>query len=203
VAPGPAVGQTVPTPTTIPANPTATTIAPAVLPFVTSRTTAPPTRPGAASAPGPTPTTTPCRNSQDPACGPFVWDPDPGPNQPLSGQVTYSPASPRAGDTVTFHFTANDPDDDTIAVCNFSYGDGQAVVCDPYELMVRGACPDPHGPWTPPARKPGTYDYAGYPHTYQQPGTYDASFDLHSGHYCNTDPYASSTTLHVRVIVSP
>jgi hypothetical protein len=77
-----------------------------------------------------------------------------------------------------------------------------SVVCDPYELMVAGACPEPYGPWTPPARKQGSFDDTQQ-HTYQQAGTYDVSFDLHSGHYCKTDPYASSTTLQVRVTVSP
>src|SRR5437762_1768062 len=44
----------------------------------------------------PAPPTKPCRNSYDPACGPFRWDPDPGPNQPLG--VTASAQQVKAGD---------------------------------------------------------------------------------------------------------
>jgi hypothetical protein len=148
-------------------------------------------------------TTRTCRNSSDPACGPFRWDPDPGPNQPLTGQVTSSPASPSAGEPVTFHVTASDPDDSPVQTCNVSYGDGQNIVCDPIELMDPDHhCPKQYGPWTPPARNPGSLDTTDQ-HTYQQPGSYDVTYTVHSGSYCNSDPYASSATVKTTVIVAP
>ena len=157
------------------------------------------------SPPKPASTTTTstatCRNSTDPSCGPFRWDPDPGSNQPLTGEVTYSPASPKAGDEVTFHITASDPDDDHIIVCSADYGGSEGgYVCDPAEAMNPSLCPKQYGPWTPPARKQGTLDRTDH-HTYANAGTYEASFSLHSGGYCSSDPYASSTTLKTTVTV--
>jgi hypothetical protein len=192
---------------------TPTTAAPQVLgssvtrPPVTSRTNPP--SPTGGPQPGDsarsaqfTSSGTPCRNSSDPACGPFYWDPDPGPNEPLTGQVTFEPANPKAGDTVTFHITANDPDDGPLGICSTSYGDGANVVCDPIELMDPDHhCPKQYGPWTPPARKQGAMDTHDV-HTYNNAGTYNVSFDTHSGSYCSSDPYASRANLTATVVVS-
>ena len=59
----------------------ATTTAPAA--------TAPTPTPDTTTAPGAPTTTLPCRNSTDPACGPFRWDPAPAPNQPVAVSYTH------------------------------------------------------------------------------------------------------------------
>jgi hypothetical protein len=159
---------------------------------------------GSATAPGSepfTPSGTPCRNSSDPACGPFYWDPDPGANAPMTGQVTFSPANPKVGDQVTFRLTASDPDDSPVVYCSYSFGD-EGVVCDPGELMAPDTfCPKQYGPWTPPPRKPGTMDQT-VTHVYNNSGTYDVYFGTHSGSYCSSDPYHGTINLRTTVVVS-
>jgi hypothetical protein len=143
-----------------------------------------------------------CHNSSDPSCGPRTWDPDPGPNQPLTADFTIVQAAP--GAEVVFHITGSDPDDGQIAVCNYDYGDGGAVVCDPAQQMdPEHNCPKQYGPWTPPATKSGTFDDSStYRHTYPHPGQYSVTFTLHSGSYCNSDPYASSMTVQHTIVVA-
>src|SRR5438067_5196899 len=51
-----------------------------------------------------------CQNSHDPRCGPFRWNPAPGPDQPMNIEVSASPAAPRVGQHVTFTVTSSDPD---------------------------------------------------------------------------------------------
>ena len=156
-----------------------------------------PTQPGGQSTF--TSPTTACRNSSDPACGPFFWDPDPGPNEPFTGQMTFAPANPKAGDAVTFHLTGTDPDADPVHTCNVSFGDGPDIVCDPAPAV--NACPRQYGGWAPPPRKQGTLDESAQ-YTYAHPGTYKVSFDIRSAaEQCN-NPYASSATLTTTVVVS-
>ena len=188
-APAAAPTTSVPPPTTTP---------PAVLGFQVTRIVGRAPAPAAA-----TPTTARhCRNSTDPACGPFSWDPNPGPNQPLTSQVTAAPASPSAGQTVTFHITASDPDASPVVVCGTFFGDGADIVCDPGPKVNPGTCPKQYGPWTPPARQQGALDTT-VRHTYQKAGTYDASFQVNSAQEACNNPYASSTVVKVTVVVTP
>lgn len=76
--------------TTTPAAPT-TTLAPR--PPAATPTTAP--------APPASPTTTICRDSADPACGPLVWDPAPGPYDVDVEEVSV-PRRATVGEEVTF-----------------------------------------------------------------------------------------------------
>ena len=155
---------------------------------------------------GPTTTTAraapakPCRNSYDAACGPFRWDPDPGPNQPLT--VTVSPPSQlvKPGDEMNFHVVADDPDAKIDRDCVVSeFGDGQTGgSCPP-----PAACPPPYGPWTPPARVHDHYEL-DIKHKYAtaQPNPYTASFRLQSHRFCNPDPYGGSGQGPAQVTVS-
>jgi len=209
----PSAGET---PTTTGASVLGTQFSPSTT--VPSSTTLPPVITGAApkpagpssagaSSPGPTQPTqgTPaprvCHNSYDPACGQFRWDPEPGPNEALTGEVTYSPATPRAGEAVTFHLVGHDPDAAPVASCNSNFGDGPMVVCDPGHAFP-GYCKTQYGPWTPPAKKPGDVDTT-FDHTYGQPGTYDVSIDVRSAMNDCNNPYASATTFTVKVVVAP
>jgi hypothetical protein len=145
-------------------------------------------------------TSTPtCRNSTDPSCGPFRWDPDPGPNQPATGQLTSTQTGP--DHKLTFHVVANDPDATPVEICDISFGDGSNTVCDPRPAVDPSYCPKQYGPWTPPASKQGALD-ATDEHTYPQAGTYDVSFGVRSAMNDCDNPYASTVTLTATVIVT-
>ena len=126
-----------------------------------------------------------CRNSYDPGCGAFRWDPDPGPNQPLG--VAASAQQVKAGDPVNFHIVADDPDAKIDRCYAFDFGDGQkGSTCPPPAV-----CPTPYGPWTPPAKVHDHWE-VNVPHKYSAPGPYLASFTLQSHSFCSPDPYGGS-----------
>jgi cytoskeletal protein RodZ len=165
--------------------------------------TPPTTRPATAS-----PTTTTalvCRNSHDPRCGPFYWDPAPGPNEPSTTTITYAPASPRVGETVTFTVRWSDPDGPYGSLTTeYSWGDGRQAT-QHADVAGDGRCREFYGPWTPPKREPhsSTWDAPGY--TYEQPGTYTFSVSSgvdKGGCYEPGNPYRSPTSGSATVTVS-
>ncbi|MBV8162144.1 MAG: hypothetical protein JO265_14575 [Acidimicrobiia bacterium] len=169
-----------------------TTVAPEAAP--SSPTTAPP----AGSPPTPTPT---CRNSYDPACGPFSWNPAPAPNQPITGTVVASQQAP--GAPVTFTVNAEDPDAAPLTVCNVDYGDGSpATHCDPKPAIDPSYCPKQYGPWTPPARTDGKLTNAMSDHTYAHPAVYHVVFEIRSAMDDCNNPYASIADLTADVTVT-
>ena len=93
-----------------------TTTPPAPAPPVTAAPGASPgtPAPGPAAAPAPTPTptspptTSACRNSTDPSCGDFSWDPQPGPYE-VEVYAVSTPVAARAGEPVTFAVEYVDP----------------------------------------------------------------------------------------------
>src|SRR5438067_7268354 len=124
-----------------------------------------------------------CRNSFNPKCGPFRWDPQPV-NQPMTATVTYSPQNPKTGETVTFHLTAADPDADVSAPDPASCGSSFSANSPNWgDRSIREPCghgdvvcdASPTGPWTPPAPKPGQIAQ-DYTHVYEDPGTFVTSF---------------------------
>ncbi len=144
---------------------------------------------GEALAPTSTSTTMVCRNSRDPACGQFYWDPLPEPDQALTVQVTFSPAAPRAGQTVIFHVVAEDPDAAVLEKFGQArdWGDGTGDVTP----STHGDCFALYGPWTPPPRN-GSRHEATFEHVYDKPGTYTAVFSFESQSFCaGYDPYGS------------
>lgn len=148
----------------------------------------PSTTTAAHPAPAPTPSPKPCRNSYDPVCGPFRWDPDPGTNAPLNVTASAQPQQVNAGTEVNFHIVADDPDA-KIAQCVVfvDFGDGQTGgTCPPPP-----ACQTPYGPWTPPARVKDHWE-TDIKHTYATAGWHTASFQVQSHSFCNPDPYGGS-----------
>jgi len=151
--------------------------------------------PDSTTTPGAPSTTLPCRNSTDPACGPFRWDPPPGPNQPVEIQITHSPSAPQVGEhvTVTVHAAEADSPIDAVTV---SFGDEEVLTLPPASVVAcEGAAPA--GPWTPPVAAPDD-TVATYGHTYSRPGDYTigvyaASADFLKG-TCPSSPYASQGT---------
>lgn len=137
-----------------------------------------------------------CANSSDPACGPFRWEPDPGPNAALVVTVT---ARPRFGDPRTFDFSVvyEDPDATIRDDCRMAdFGDGGTVSGSGCAVP---ACLATYGPWAPPAREAG-YAEATTSHTFPGPGTYTVRFSAASGGLCG-NPYASTGTGSTEVVV--
>ena len=152
-------------------------------------------------APGSTTTSTlVCRNSQNPACGPLVWDPPPGPNQPLTIKVTVTPEAPRAGDVVTFHVVVDDPDGGNLQGYGdtIDYGDGT-----PY-LGVIGhldCFPVKYGPWDSAARP--VHEELSFAHVYEHAGTYTATFKFAAHGNCAYGPSQGTATPVLTVTKAP
>lgn len=111
--------------------------------------------PAAAPARPPVPAPSPCRNSFEPRCGDFFWDPPPR-NAPARIDVRFDPPLPIAGQPVTVTLRGEDPDalagsftftstcrSDDFGVCGNSL---------PSRPCGQGTRPlTPHGGWEPPA----------------------------------------------------
>ena len=158
---------------------------------------------------------TSCHNSRTPKCGDFVWAHEVV-DQPMSVTATADPATPHAGDPVTFTITAQDPDADLIN-CTPRYGDAAAETNPPAtvpppisltdRLRIRSSPMADYGPWDPPAPVGGTVTLT-FTHTYATATVYTASFDCTSSSSAATgagypeDPYASAARGHVTLPVS-
>jgi hypothetical protein len=160
--------------------------------------------------PGPEPTTTSppttvassgrCVNSTDSACGPFHWQPDPGPDAPLVIDVT---PTPRAADPLTYDFAIvyTDADAPIVDGCrNINFGDGQSTFTGSTGSCVAASCVAAYGAWTPPTPQAGRAE-ATVAHTIPRPGTYEVTLYAVSRHSLCHDPYASSGTRSVTVVV--
>ncbi|MFN2609169.1 MAG: hypothetical protein ABR511_14965 [Acidimicrobiales bacterium] len=156
--------------------------------------------PGGSHTGSASPTTTAppvCRNSTDPRCGPFRYEPAPAANQPLTVQVVVQfggapvpPAVPKAGQEVTFTVTVADPDDRVSAECGaVSYGDGAT---EPLPCSPPSPCPQAFGPWDPPAPQADSQTFT-FKHTYGSAGTFNSSFTFHTilDRCPEPDPYGS------------
>jgi hypothetical protein len=153
-------------------------------------------------SPSASPPTSTCRNSYNPSCGAFRWDPAPGANQPIAGQVTTDSQTVRVNDKVTFTVTGEDPDAAPLQECNIDFGDGTGYHCDPRPAVDPSYCPKQYGPWTPPAKNDGNLN-ANWDHTYAQAGTYQVTFNVRSAMQECNNPYASTADLQVTVVVTP
>jgi hypothetical protein len=159
-----------------------------------------------------------CRNSTNPDCGPFYWDPDPAPNQPLALSATYSPQNPHVGETVTFMIHAEDPDGDIGCVSlTPPSGDSLGGVCGGGPGI--GCSSEPQGPWDTPSAHPSAVDRT-YTYTFDHSGSYTLPLEATSyggpfpqtpdqppGSLCpriyDHDPYGSRTTTSITVDVAP
>jgi len=193
-----------PTSTTVPSKSTSSTTRPVASTTTTTartRTTSVPTTERASTT---TTTAIVCRDSLDPACGAFRWDPQPD-NGPLTVKVTVLTPHPTAGEPVQLKVVLDDPDARIDAECftTQSFGDdtpsGSCIADYP-------GCPEPkrYGPWTPPAKRTDHRELI-LSHTYDA-GTYTATFGYYSmGVSCMTypDPYGSSGTGTATFTVAP
>lgn len=179
---------TIPTTTPSVPRPTSTTTRPA---------SAPTSRPAATTSS--TASSQTCRNSSEPSCGPFRWDPPKPPDQPITAKLSHLPIAPKAGATVTFSVTVDDPDGrmlvDPSGRAN-NYGDGPPGVGG----NLIGDCEARFGPWTPGAPVPVHADLT-FEHVYAAPGTYTVSFPIKSLGDCTYGP--SETTATATITVAP
>ncbi len=179
------------------------TLPPAVL--ATPDATVPPITSALATAPPRTaPSTTPttarvCRDSSQPACGPFRWDPVLAANQPLVASFSSAPTTAVAGQTVTFEVAWSDGDA-KLSSDRFST-DGTRIGSS-CMLVAR------YGPWTPPARIGGSGTLS-YPTTFAEPGTYEVGVELSTsnpqdlvGEDC-APVYGNGAYLHASITVTP
>ena len=157
--------------------------------------------------PSPTTTAAPCRTSHDPQCGPFRWEPEPGPNEPLT--VSAEPKSQQAtvGQAVKFDVVARDPDakiDKTCIVVDWGDGTGGTTG----ECPPPPTCPGAYGPWAPPARV-ADEDKRSFEHTYDKPSPtnpdrpFVASFRYQSVPSCDPNPYGGVATGSATATVTP
>ena len=168
--------------TTLPAPATTTTtVAPARQPAQTTTTT----------------TVLVCRNSYNPACGPFRWDPAPAPAGNWTVSVQYSPAKPVVGDTVTFTVTISDPNTSVYTCGHVTFGAGGP---DQNCESVSASCPTRYGPWDPPAKRPDSVT-TGYTYRYDKPGNYTFSVTYPVGNPCY-DPYQTQASASQSFTVS-
>lgn len=138
----------------------------------------------------------PCRNSLDPSCGEFHWDPAPSPNAPILIEVTPT-INPESGSVALTGFARDDDARISEYCLAISWGDGSRD--------DGGLCPIPHcqaayGPWDPPPTRPSQVPIAAE-HTYKGPGDYEIRVTARSDSLACRSPYASEATqtLVVRV----
>ena len=97
-----------------------------------------------------------------------------------------SPANPRAGEEVTLVLNGVDPDAPLFFLSSWHSGDPDQSHTIGDAAYARG-----YGHWTPPPRREGGYHRA-FSWTYDEAGTYTASFELYSqswrGDGCPGDP---------------
>lgn len=140
-----------------------------------------------------------CRNSRDPACGPFYLDPTPA-NEPMVVDVVFSPQNPEPGEEVTFTVRVRDdgPASPSSCINTQRYGEPDDLVsicsasCVPTEPK--------YGPWDPPPPENANFEET-FRHTYTEPGTYSATFSYNIGADCSFSPYRSTGEASVTVVV--
>lgn len=165
-----------------------------------SDTVSPPTTPLPPTTAAPTTTsTTTCRNSRDPACGPFRYDPVPV-DQPMELAVRVSPDRARAGEEVAFAVRVRDDGPASADNCinMASFGEENESVgfctaaCAPQEPQ--------YGTWDPPEPENTSFEET-FRHTYDEPGSYTATFSYNVGADCSFSPYRSEGSVSVTVEV--
>lgn len=149
-----------------------------------------------------TTTTIVCRNSTNPACGPFRWEPAPFPNQALVVRVTREPVDVAVGQAVTFEVESTDTDAQVVWCQVYDLGDGTTMgTVGSFCGNGPGCTGRRFGPWSPPSTKAGAYGYK-VTHTYAEPGTYTARFFAYSEDGGECHPYGNQETATATVSVS-
>lgn len=169
----------------------------------------PTTRPkGSATTAAPTTTIDPrCRQSFDPACGPFFWTTTPGADATPVMTLTTNPDPPRARQSVTFVFNVRDQDGPVADECfEFETGDGHVyAIVDGRQVSgpvpcAAPSCAAPAGAWTPPSRASDTKSFT-IVHTFATTGEFRLAVRARAGG-CNNNPYADNFDVSYRISVT-
>lgn len=180
---------------------TTTTAAPGPAPTPAPALPTPP--PTTAPAPPPAaPTTTTCRNSTDPACGPLVWDPAPGPYEVEVEEVSV-PLRAVVGEAVTFavdHVERAGPD--AIGACATWTVDDPGVPNVSTCEAVNHSCArfGPHDPPPPSTERVRVQRTV----TFTSPGTYQVQVGGHTAtHLADgcANPHLASWSRTYEVVV--
>lgn len=196
---GDATTTTVPPDTVLDTTTTQPAVTDTTEPGMVTTTTAKPRSDGAGGTSANTTTTKACRNSHDPACGPFRWDPQPV-NGPMAVEVSMAPPAPKNGEEVVFTVRARD-DGPVRGGCinqqEYGDGSGSGPVCT---TACVGA--PRYGPWDPPPPDNASL-VEEFRHSYAGPGTYTARFAYNVGSDCSFTPYRSTGEASLQVTVTP
>lgn len=172
-----------------------TTVAPAPAPNPSA------TAPRRVPPPAPSTTVPPCRNSTDPACGSFRWDPAPE-NRPATLTVSTPPGPIVAGESVELTLAMSDPDGAVTLDCYSVDLDGPGMSTGACTRVNPDRCPARYGPWTPPAPQPGQASTTTVVQ-FAEAGTYVVTVQVEPADGCDqVDPYRSGATASITVQVT-
>ena len=121
----------------------------------------------------------PCRNSFDPACGAFYWDPPVSANTPIALRVSVEPVHAVAGQPLSISVEWSDSEArlgfhklSTPGACE-PREDGSCAWLGGGSTPNQGLClQTPQGPWDPPPVA-GTGGFETVRRAYLEPGTYE------------------------------
>ncbi len=141
-----------------------------------------------------------CRNSTDPACGPFRWDPAPV-DRPATLKIVPQSSPIVAGRQVSLLLTVSDPDGAASLDCFSVSLNRPGLSSGACSVVNPDTCPARYGPWNPPAAKPSqaTTDTIV---EFDESGTYVITVSVSRADGCdNVDPYRSGVTSSITVEV--
>lgn len=146
-----------------------------------------------------------CRNSYDPVCGEFSWDPKPAPNSEITFEIRQEPEAPKAGETVTFYVTARDDAGVEPESMRPVAGESASDSKEGWDsVKARPDCQQPeerYGKWTPPDPVFVQVSHV-FQETYRLPGEYEVSFPYVTAMCDPYNPYRSFGTLEHTVTVT-
>lgn len=183
------------------ATTSSTTTVPATTAPLTTVAVSPPPPPVSVVPTAPPTTTITCRNSFEPSCGPFYYDPPVStPNTKAVIKFVDHATTASVGQPYVLKVHVSDPDtpfQPGSCVNYVDWGPSSDPICvlDPVDCMV-GA----YGPWDPPVPEPSDF-VEEFTYTYTQPGTYEVIV-RYSGRYSCKSPYAESAEARFTLTVT-
>ena len=163
---------------------------------------APRPAPDPAPAPPPTsPPTTTCRNSTDPSCGEFRWDPQPE-SRPVEVFTVSAPGGASVGEPVTFAVDYVDPaGPDADGACLNWWNSEDAIETSSCQVVATSC--DRTGPHDPPARRTERIRRS-YTVTFDTPGEHvvriEGNIATHLPDGCES-PYRNTFTRSFTIVV--
>jgi hypothetical protein len=159
-----------------------------------------------------------CRDSFEPLCGAFYFEPEPAANAPLELAVTVSPTEAHPGEPVHFKVTARDADADLVRPVSICFAGPSQNCIDVLgvQLARTGSSFLPrarafgkrdgsaYGPWAPPPRADSGVQVFEFDHAYEAVGDYvpQIFFESVNTHVrSGRDPYRSSASPTVKVTI--